>query len=283
MHIMIFQGAPEASQRANGEFGGLTNEALFNTALQSRDASVRTFTLNVAEGETLPQGMSLEDFDGVVITGSPLSTYEDSPAVRTQLELARAVFDAGIPIFGSCWGLQLMSAALGGTVRLNPRGREMGIARSIILNDAGRAHAMYRNKPAAFDAFCSHRDEVQTLPSGGRVLASNAVSDIQAAEIVQGEKSFWGVQYHPEMSFGIIAMLLEKRAERYIEEGFVRDAAGVAEIVADFRMLEAEGGARPDLVWRYGITPDVLDTDVRRAEFGAWLATKVRPYAGRRG
>jgi GMP synthase (glutamine-hydrolysing) len=278
MHILIFQGAPEASQRANGEFGGMTNEALFNKALQSIDTSVRTFTLNVADGEKLPQGMSLADFDGTVITGSPLSTYDDSTAVRTQLELAREVFNAGIPTFGSCWGLQLMSAALGGDVRLNPKGREIGIARTIILSEAGRAHDMYRDKPVAFDAFCSHQDEVQALPTGGTVLASNAVSDIQAAEIVQGDKCFWGVQYHPEMDFGIAAMLMEKRAERYIAEGFARDAKGITEIVADFRTLEKEGGARKDLVWRYGITSDVLDTGVRRAEFGAWLDTKVKPF-----
>jgi GMP synthase (glutamine-hydrolysing) len=278
MHILIFQGSPLDSQRANGEFGGYTNELLFTSALQGRDARVTTFTLNVADGEKFPQGMGIADFDGVVITGSPLSTYEDSPAVRAQMDLAREVFHAGIPSYGSCWGLQLMSAALGGDVRLNPKGREIGIARTIILNDAGRQHAMYRDKPVAFDAFCSHRDEVQTLPDGGTVLASNAVSDIQAAEIVQGEKSFWGAQYHPEMNFGVAAMLMEKRAERYIAEGFARDAAGLAEIVADYRTLETEGAARQDLLWRYGITPDVLDIDIRHAEFASWLAAKVKPF-----
>ena len=283
MHIMIFQGAPEAAQKSTTEAGGRRNEALFTEALQGQDARVETFTLNVADGERLPQGMSLADFDGVVITGSPLSTYEDKPAVKSQIELAREVFDAGIPTFGSCWGLQLMSAALGGTVRLNPKCREIGVARTIILNDAGRAHAMYRTKPHAFDALCSHQDEVSALPSGGMVLASNTVSDIQAAEIVRGEKSFWGVQYHPEMDFAIVAALIEKRSERHVSEGLARDTAGVAEIVSDFRALAAEGSQRTDLVWRYGLNPDVLDTRVRHAEFGAWLDTKVRPYASKRG
>jgi GMP synthase (glutamine-hydrolysing) len=278
MHILIFQGAPLESQRANGEFGGYTNEVLFTSALQGREPSVTTFTLNVADGEKFPQGMGLADFDGVVITGSPLSTYEDSPAVRTQLDLARDAFHSGIPTYGSCWGLQLMSAALGGDVRLNPKGREIGIARTIILNDAGRTHAMYRDKPVAFDAFCSHRDEVTALPTGGTVLASNAVSDIQAAEIVQGEKNFWGVQYHPEMNFGIAAVLLQKRAERYVAEGFARDVAALNEVAADFHTLEKEGAARPDLLWRYGITPDVLNLDIRHAEFASWLDTKVKPY-----
>jgi GMP synthase (glutamine-hydrolysing) len=276
---MIFQGSPEAAQRSTMAAGGSSNEMLFRRALQHHQPDVTTFTLNVADGETLPQGMGLGDFDGVVITGSPLSTYEDKPAVHDQLALARAVFEAGIPMFGSCWGLQLISAALGGDVRLNPRGREIGIARTIILTDAGRAHAMFGDKPVAFDALCTHQDEVSVLPAGGTVLASNLVSDIQAAEIVQGEKCFWGVQYHPEMDFAIIAALIEKRAERHLSEGLARDAGDVAAVVADFRALATEGAARTDLVWRYGLKPDVLDPSVRHAEFGRWLATKVKPYA----
>ena len=282
MHIMIVQCAPEALQKSTAEAGGRTNEALFTDALQSCDKSVHTFTLNVADGERLPQGMALSDFDGVVISGSSLSTYEDTPSVRSQLDLAREVFDAGIPTFGSCYGLQLMSAALGGTVRLNPKCREIGIARTIILNDAGRVHPMYHNKPHAFDALCSHQDEVTILPDGGTVLASNAVSDIQAAEITRGEKSFWGVQYHPEMDFAVAAALIEKRAARHISEGFARNQADVAAIVADFRSLDTDGTARTDLIWRYGLNADVLAPALRRAEFDAWLRTKVRPYANAR-
>lgn len=278
MHIMIFQGSPEASQKRFEATGGRTNEAVFTEALQSQDASVTTFTLNVVDGETLPQGMALSDFDGVVITGSPLSTYEDVPGVHRQIALARDVFEAGIPTFGSCWGLQLMTAALGGTVRLNPRGREIGIARTIQLNDQGRAHPMYRDKPHAFAALCSHQDEVVALPDGGVVLASNAVSDVQAAEITRGAKSFWGVQYHPEFDFRVIAALIEKRADRHLSEGLARTEADVATIVADFRALDSEP-SRKDLAWRYGLAADVLDTNIRRAEFGNWLTNKVRPYA----
>ncbi len=278
MHIMIFQGSPEAGQRAIAHIGGRTNEALFTETLQSQDASVKTFTLNVVDGERLPQGMALSDFDGVVITGSPLSVYEDVPGVHRQIELARTVFEAGIPTFGSCWGLQLMTAALGGKVRLNPRGREIGFARSIALNENGRAHAMYRDKPTAFSAFCSHQDEVEALPAGGTVLASNAVSDIQAAEICRGDSCFWGVQYHPEFDFGIMAALIAKRADKHMSEGLARSADDVAAIVADLRALN-DDPSRKDLAWRYGLEADVLDFDMRRAEFGNWLTTKVQPYA----
>ena len=279
MRIMIFQGSPEASQTSTAEAGGRTNEVLFTEALQMHDPRVRTFTLTVADGEQLPQGMSLADFDGVVISGSPLGVNDDLPSVRSQIELAREVFQSGIPSFGSCFGLQLMTAALGGSVRVNPRGREIGIARGIILNEKGRAHAMYRGKPHAFDALCSHQDEVDALPSGSVVLASNGVSDVQAADISHGENSFWGVQYHPEFDFGLIAALIEKRADRHIREGLARNADDVAAIVTDFRALDTDARERTDLHWRYGLKPDVLAPMVRRVEFGNWLRVKVQPFA----
>ncbi len=282
MHVMILHCTPEASERAIVAAGGRTKEDFFSSALKSRDKSVETFTLKSADGEKLPQGMALTDFDGVVITGSPLSTYEDTPVVRSQIDLARDIFEAGIPSFGSCYGLQLMTTALGGSVHLNPKGREIGIARNIMLNDAGRAHAMYRGKAPAFSAFCSHQDEVSALPEGSTLLASNAVSDVQAAEITRGEKSFWGVQYHPEFDFEMIAILIDRQPERHIKEGLARSPEDVKAIVADYHALNA-GASRADLAWRYGLQDDVLADEVRQAEFGNWLASKVKPYAaGRR-
>ena len=112
MHVMIFHCSPDASEQAIIAAGGRTKEDIFNAALKARGSAVETFTLKAADGETLPQGMALSDFDGVVITGSPLSAYEDTPRVRSQIALAREIFEAGIPSFGSCFGLQLMTMAL---------------------------------------------------------------------------------------------------------------------------------------------------------------------------
>ena len=241
--------------------------------------SLETFTLNVGDGEGLPQGVQLGDFDGAWISGSPLNVYRpEQPTVREQLDLARAVWHAGVPAFGSCWGLQLMTAALGGTVHLNPDGREIGVARRISPNEAGRRHALYDGKQAAFDALCSHEDEVETLPAGAELLASNAVSRVQAMAIEQGGKSFWGVQYHPEFDFGSVAAIIAIRAQRHLDEGLALTPAEVDTIVSDFRAL-AQDPARKDLTWKYGLHADVLDPQVRGAEFGNWLRSKVLPGA----
>jgi GMP synthase (glutamine-hydrolysing) len=278
--ILIFQASPAATQERVAALGAKTNTQLFTHALtQGWDTGqppLEFFTLNIADGESFPQGMSIADFTGVIITGSPLNVYHDVPAVTRQIDLAREIFHAGIPSFGSCWGLQLMTAALGGTVRLNPNGREFGIARNIALNDAGRAHELYRGKASAFDALCSHEDEIETLPACATVLASNAVSRVQAAVMTDGEKSFWGVQYHPEFDCNLIAALLASRAQRYIGDGFARDEADIAGMAKDYRALAADP-TRRDLAWRYGATANVLDPALQRIEFANWLRVKIAP------
>src|SRR5947209_5569414 len=79
---------------------------------------------------------ALADYDAAFITGSALNLYDGGPAVARQIALARAVYAAGTPFFGSCWGLQVACAAAGGQVIRNPRGREIGVARSIWLTPA---------------------------------------------------------------------------------------------------------------------------------------------------
>ena len=244
--------------------------------------SLDFFTLNVGDGEGLPQGVRLGDFDGAWLSGSPLNVYRtEQPTVREQLDLARAIWDAGVPAFGSCWGVQLMTAALGGTVRLNPNGREIGVARRICPTDAGRAHALFAGKQGAFDALCSHEDEVETLPAGAELLASNAVSRVQAMAVRDGKKSFWGVQYHPEFDFSSVAAIIALRAKRHLDEGLAGTAGDVETIVSDFHAL-ARAPLRKDLVWKYGLHADVLDAGLRTREFGNWLNTEVLPHAATR-
>ncbi|MBN8935799.1 MAG: gamma-glutamyl-gamma-aminobutyrate hydrolase family protein, partial [Rhizobiales bacterium] len=103
------------------------------------------------EGANLPNGGALEGYDGVAITGSGLHVYDNGPAVTRQIELARAVLAAGTPVFGSCWGLQVLTVAAGGVVRKNPKGREIGFGRRIKLTEDGRKHPMYIGKPEVFN------------------------------------------------------------------------------------------------------------------------------------
>src|SRR5271170_4827657 len=272
-NILIAEGTPAVWQAERAGFGIPSNFSLFAAAVQLHHPGTRSTRLNIADGEALPFGPALSDFDGVMIPGSPLHIYDPTPSVTRQIDFARAAFAAGVPVWGSCWGLQLATAALGGSVRRNPRGRELAIARAITVTEAGRSHPLLASRPLVFDALCSHLDEVETLPPNAEVLAANELSSIQAmaARTPRGG-SFFGTQYHPEHTLAVSAALIEMRAAELVEEGFGTEPAEIIAIAADYRALAAEPGRR-DLVWRYGIASEIMDPTRRTTEIGNWLRT----------
>ena len=279
-HILIVDGAPSASQDLLEQSGGRRHGPNYAAALDSQAhasvGGVETFVLAAADGATLPQGMALSDFDGIAWTGSPLNAYHDTPEVTRQIEFARIAFQAGVPCFGSCWGLQVMMVALGGRVHRNPKGAESGVARSILLTEAGRAHPMYEGKPSVFDALCVHQDEVCDLPDGAVLLAGNAVSDVQAASLHDGTRSFWGVQYHPEYDLLQISAMFRRSAQRLVDRGLFPTIEQAQAFAADLRALHDDPG-RADIAWRYGISPDIIDPNRHRREFANWLRVEVAP------
>jgi GMP synthase (glutamine-hydrolysing) len=231
-------------------------------------------------GANLPIG-GLESYDGVAITGSALNVYDGGPSIAPQIELAREVLKSKTPLFGSCWGLQLITVAAGGTVRANPKGREIGVGRRIALTSAGREHPMYAGKAPVFDAVTVHLDEVETLAPGTTVLATNAQSGVQAAEITVDGAVAWAVQYHPEFSLADMAAIVRRYGRRLIGEGFFADDAARDGYVADLEALDREPHNKP-LAWRYGIDETVLNPHVRTTEIANWITHQVLPARTRR-
>jgi GMP synthase (glutamine-hydrolysing) len=275
LRILIADGAPSAWQARLSGIGVPSNQTMFETAIRLHDADAICVTVNIADGEMLPSGSALTDYHAVMLPGSPLHVYDTELPVTRQIDFLRAAFATHLPIWGSCWGLQLATVVLGGSVRGNAQGREFGIARRITLTDAGRAHAVLGHRPIAFDALCSHLDEVQTLPPGAQTLAGNAHSAVQAmAAPTPGGGGFLGVQYHPEHDLTFSASLMQARADALVGEGLVRDVAAAHTVAADFHALHQ--GSRPDLAWRYGIDDQVLDPRCRTADIGQWLKLAVR-------
>ena len=229
-------------------------------------------------GASLPKGTGFSDYDAVVITGSALHLWKQEPEAMRQVEVARAIYRANVPFFGSCWGLQVAAVAAGGEVKANPRGREMGFARKITPNAAGFAHPLLRDRPAAFDAPCSHLDEVSTLPPDATLLASNAVSQVQAAEFRYEGGTFWGVQYHPEYSLNDLAFLIDRRMGSLVNEGFFRDEAQKNSYVEDLRAI-GQDTARNDIAWRYNIGRELVEAEARVTELRNFIEARVKPRA----
>jgi GMP synthase (glutamine-hydrolysing) len=234
------------------------------------------------DGVNLPNGEALEGYDGVAITGSGLHVYDGGPAVTRQIELTRAVLEAGTPVFGSCWGLQVLTAAAGGAVRKNPKGREIGFGRRMKLTEAGRKHPMYVGKPEVFNAPTVHLDEVETVAPGTTVLATNEVSDVQSAEIRFNGAVAWGVQYHPEYPLREIAAIVRRIGLRLIDEGFFLDTSEIASYASDLDTLDRDPTVKR-LAWRHGISRNILDKKLRTGEVANWIEYQVLPTRAKRG
>ena len=233
-------------------------------------------------GVNLPDRMGLEGYDGIAITGSGLHVYDEIPAVTRQVEMARTIFASGTPAFGSCWGLQVLTTAAGGRVHQNPNGREIGFGRRIGLTPAGRVHPMYGSKADTFDAVTVHLDEVETLAPGMEVLASNAVSEVQAAQIRVNGTTAWGVQYHPEYSLHDIAATVRRYGKRMVEDGFFSTERELLHYAHDLELLHGDPHNK-SLAWQHGIDDAVLNKSVRVTEIRNWIEHQVIPTRAKRG
>jgi GMP synthase (glutamine-hydrolysing) len=231
---------------------------------------------------TLPAGEALEGYDGIAITGSSLHIYNGGPEVIRQVDLVRAALSTGTPVFGSCWGLQVITAAAGGSVRKNPQGREIGFGRSIRLTEAGRKHPMYAGKLDVFNAPTVHLDEVETLAPGTTVLSTNAMSAVQAAEIRTNGSVAWAVQYHPEYPLRELAAIVRRIGARLIGEGFFADEKDINSFARDLDALDHDPSCKR-LAWRFGISKNVLDKKLRVSEVANWAEFQVLPMRVKRG
>lgn len=226
-----------------------------------------------SDGEAAPTDEELGAYGGIIWTGCDLSIVDlDNPSVATQIDFAKRVFQLGNPSFGSCWGLQMAVVAAGGEVRPNPRGREMFLARKVYLTPEGKAHPMMSGKPPVFEPFISHDDEVTRLPEGATLLAGNAFSRVQAAEVRHAKGVFWATQYHPEYDLNEMACLMVAREEKLTRLGFFQGHRDFAPHIERIKELAANPD-RKDLRWQLAVDDEVLDPAIRQAEFVNWLGS----------
>jgi GMP synthase (glutamine-hydrolysing) len=223
LRFLVAESEPPEAREKRRESVGRSSGETYLAVLQELAPGAACHRVKPADvGAALPDGETLAGYDGVFLTGSPLHLYQETPETRREVAFMRAVFASGTPAFGSCAGLQVATVAAGGTVRRNTRGREAAFARRITPTYAGAAHPLLAGRPAAYDAPAVHTDEVDTLPDGAVLLASNRVTRVQAAEIRWEGGIFWGVQYHPEISLREVAAAVRRHAGELILEGLAR-------------------------------------------------------------
>ncbi len=134
--------------------------------------------------------VSVDAYDGVVISGSTASVYDERPWIDDQLELVRSLRDREIPTLGVCFGHQLVNAALGGTVE-GDRRRATFVEMETVLED---------EILAGVDPIVPvlHGDLVVECGGGMETTARTDYSDHFCTR--HREAPIWSVQFHPEFT-----------------------------------------------------------------------------------
>ena len=203
--LILETGRPILPLRRHGGFGHWIRVA---AGLHLRE----TRHCHVAEGEPLP---AAEEFAGVLVTGSGAMVSDREDWSERSADWLRDAAHAGTPLFGICYGHQLIAHALGGQVDYNPRGREMGTV-------PVRAHAtagddpLFAGLPAQFHAQTTHSQTVLAPPADAVVLAASDKDDCQA---FRWREAVWGVQFHPEFSAGMMRGYIHARRDALANEG----------------------------------------------------------------
>ncbi len=272
MKLLIIDGYPEKSRLQFDKVGMTLAGKLYKKMLFQHMPDAETTILYTSDDSTLlPTLEVLKTYDGILWPGCNLTVYhDDDERVQRMIEIVDLAFEAGIPQFGSCWAAQIAVYVAGGTVAVNPKGREMGVARKIYLTDAGKSHPMYEGKPPVFDGFISHDDEITVMPKGATILASNDFTSIQAVDVAYKNGSFSATQYHPEYDLKEMARLIVARANKLTSEGYFNSQDDIMNYINILETIANEPN-RKDLRWMAGIDDDLLKDNIRQLEFVNWL------------
>lgn len=268
-NVLLMEGSSLPARRRSALAGRETTAEAYARALRAENAALNIDVLFGADQDgELPKPLAF--YDGLVISGSALHAYDVMPEVTRQIDWILRVSEAGLPILGSCWGLQICAVAGGGTVERSGAHAEMGVARKIVPTAKGRDHPLLYGRNDAFDAPCIHYDHVARLPDDSVILAGNSRCPVQAAEIRLGKSIAWGVQYHPEFDLPHLAELYEGYGDEMVGTPFFDSRTALDSHIADLRVA-AHAPPEAPVAWRLGIDSDLIDGSVRRTELRNWL------------
>ncbi len=203
--IILTGHAPETIRNRHGDFGHWFRIALHRPARDVRvvDASV---------GDALP---GTGEVRGAVISGSAAMVTEKLAWSENLAGWIRNAMDAQLPLFGVCYGHQLMAHALGGRVDVLPEGREIG-TKAIDILEAGTGDSLLEGMSPRFPAHTTHMQSVLEAPADAQVLARSAQDPHQ---ILRYGPNAMSTQLHPEFSSAVMRAYLRLRSADLRAEG----------------------------------------------------------------
>src|SRR5215216_5352865 len=163
--------------------------------------------------EIVPHSVSVAEMlarkpAAVILSGGPSSVYADGAP-----QVDPALFDAGVPVFGICYGFQAMAVALGGTAERTGLSEFGGTELKVV-----EPGVLFKDLPHEQSVWMSHGDAVSAAPPGFTVIATSAGAPVAGFE--DPARRFAGVQFHPEV--------LHTAHGQTVLERFLHDVAGIA-------------------------------------------------------
>ena len=191
--------------KALGDFDTWTRRALGETAAE-------TCVLDVERDAALP---AAADCAGVVITGAHAMVTDGLPWSLALEKWIPSLLASRIPLFGICYGHQLLARAAGGKVGYHPQGKEIGTVKVERL-DAAVRDRLFHGLPHVFPAHVTHAQTVLVLPPGATRLAANRHEPNHAFRL--GDMA-WGVQFHPEYTTDVMRAYIREQAGELVAAG----------------------------------------------------------------
>ena len=203
---------------------------------------------------TMPVGeMLAKRPKAIILSGGPASVYAEGAPAAPQ-----GLFEAGVPVFGICYGHQVMVRELGGTVERTGAAEYGGTP----LRIAPEAGHLLAGLGSELNVWMSHGDTSTVAPAGFIVTAQTAATP--AAAIEDGRRGFYGVQFHPEVMHTENGT---KILRRFLEAAGCRPSWTMLNIVEEQteRIREQVGGGRAICGLSGGVDSAVAAALVQRA------------------
>ncbi|KAK7202797.1 class I glutamine amidotransferase-like protein [Myxozyma melibiosi] len=220
LRLAILETDPE-NITVCGSFAQLFDNLFTNTVTQTEEAvenvGLELVNYNVVKGD---YPAKIEEFDGMLITGSRANAYDDDKWILDLAAFIRKIFNSStVRLIGICFGHQIIARALGGTVAPNPAGWEVSVT-TLTLDDAGIGALIFPDIAQSTGGLLRiqemHSDHVTVLPKGVHVFASSPKSPVQGMYVPRKILTFQG---HPEFN----AEVAEALVDRVIRNGGLTD------------------------------------------------------------
>ncbi|MEQ9673843.1 MAG: type 1 glutamine amidotransferase [Roseovarius indicus] len=195
--LMTGHAVPELQERA-GDY-----DAMFARLLAGRGFEFETYNVVDEQYPSAPDAC-----DGWLITGSKHGAYEDHPWIPPLEEFIRAVYAAGRPMIGVCFGHQIIAQALGGKVIKYPGGWSVG-----------RTEYDLDGETFALNAW--HQDQITEVPQGAEVIGK---SDFCANAAMVYDDRILTIQPHPEFGPDIVEDLIRLRGKGVVPDDLLEGA-----------------------------------------------------------